>query len=69
MATIQELTQGMLTLRGEFEAQEAKHVARMAILEQEVMKLQGKLREKESRGGNGRDLFIAKKGFTALPHV
>jgi hypothetical protein len=67
MATIQELTQGMLTLRGEFEAQEANHVARMAILEQEVMKLQGKLREKESRGGNGRDLFIAKKGFAALP--
>ena len=36
----------------------------MAV-EQEVLRLQAKLREKEAHG-KGRDLFIAKKGFSAL---
>ena len=38
----------------------------MATGELEMLRLQAKLREKEAYG-KGRDLFTAKKGFSALP--
>ena len=80
MTTVEEIAQGMLTLRAEFEAQEVlqqqqqqqqqqqltQQVERTVAVEQEVLRLQAKLREREAHG-KGRDLFIAKKGFSALP--
>ena len=77
--TTEEIAQGMLTFRAEFEAQEVlqqqqqqqqqqltQQVERTVAVEQEVLRLQAMLREREAQG-KGRDLFIAKKGFSALP--
>ena len=43
-----------------------QQVERTVAVEQEVLRLQAKLHEREAHG-KGRDLFIAKKGFSALP--
>ena len=69
-----------MPLRAVFEAQEVlqlqqqqqqqqlltQQVEKTVAVEQEVFRLQAKLCEKEAHG-KGRDLFISKKGFSALP--
>ena len=63
MATKEELSVGML--RSELQAMEARHTSRLQLVENEVVILQGKIKDKDTNGG--RDLFIVKKGFSLLP--
>ena len=77
MTTVEHFAQDMLTFRAEFEAQEVlqqqqqqqqqqqltQQVERTVAVEQEVLRLQAKLREKEAHG-KGCDLFISKGGFS-----
>ena len=44
---------------------EARHTSRLQLVENEVVILQGKIKDKDTNGG--RDLFIVKKGFGSLP--
>ena len=44
---------------------EARHTSRLQLVENEVVILQGKIKDKDMNGG--RDLFIVKKGFGSLP--
>ena len=62
---LQKLVDAMKT---EMDMREERQSQRVHLLENEVLKLQKKLTEKEEfKKEKGRDLFVTKKGFTALP--
>ena len=65
MATKEELSVTVGMLRSEMQAMEARHSSRLQLVENEVVVLQGKIKDKDTNGG--RDLFIVKKGFVWLP--
>ena len=65
MATKEELSVTVGMLRSEMQAMEARHASRLQLVENEVVILQGKIKDKDTNGG--RDLFIVKKGFGSLP--
>ena len=65
MATKEELSVIVGMLRSEMQAMEARHTSRLQLVENEVVILQGKIKDKDTNGG--RDLFIVKKGFGSLP--
>ena len=44
---------------------EARHTSRLQLVENEVVILQGKIKDKDANGG--RALFIVKKRFGSLP--
>ena len=65
MAIKEELSVTVGMLRSETQAMEARHTSRLQLVENEVVILQGKIKDKDTNGG--RDLFIVKKGFGSLP--
>ena len=65
MATKDDLSVTVGMLRSEMQGMEARHTSRLQLVENEVVVLQGNIKDEATNGG--RDLFIVTKGFGSLP--